>query len=94
MRIVQIGVGGWGQNHIRVLSKLGVLVAICDSDAKKAAAFGGQYSVNHYTAFDDMINSEKFDGAFVVTPHTYPCCNNRKAFACRQARVCRKAHDI
>jgi len=29
MKIVQIGVGGWGKNHTRILSQLGVLSAIC-----------------------------------------------------------------
>ena len=31
MKIVQIGTGGWGKNHTRILSELGVLVAICDA---------------------------------------------------------------
>ena len=35
MKIIQIGVGGWGKNHTRILSQLGVLVAICDADSKK-----------------------------------------------------------
>ena len=36
MRIVQIGTGGWGKNHTRILSKLGVLVAICDANPEKS----------------------------------------------------------
>ena len=35
MRIIQIGIGGWGKNHVRILSQLGVLVAICDVDFQK-----------------------------------------------------------
>ena len=68
MKIVQIGTGGWGKNHARVLSELGVLSAICDTDRKRSQEFGEKYSVNHYESFEDMISSEEFDGAFVVTP--------------------------
>ena len=68
MKIVQIGTGGWGKNHTRILSQLGVLVAVCDSDAQKSKEYGEKYSVNHYDSLDKLLNSEEFDGAFVVTP--------------------------
>ena len=68
MKIVQIGTGGWGKNHTRVLSQLGVLVAVCDTDSQKSKEYGEKYSVNHYTTLEDIISFEEFDGAFVVTP--------------------------
>ena len=70
MKIVQIGTGGWGKNHARILSHLGVLSAICDADPQKSKEYGEKYSVNHYTSLDELLASEKekFDGAFVVTP--------------------------
>ncbi|EIJ65211.1 oxidoreductase, NAD-binding domain protein [Candidatus Nitrosopumilus salaria BD31] len=68
MRIVQIGTGGWGKNHTRILSQLGVLVAVCDTDSEKSKEYGEKYSVNHYETLDKLLNSEDFDGAFVVTP--------------------------
>ena len=68
MKIIQIGVGGWGKNHTRVLSQLGVLTAICDADVQKSKEYGEKYSVNYYQSLDELLNSEKFDGAFVVTP--------------------------
>jgi len=68
MKIVQIGTGGWGKNHIRVLSELGVLVAVCDVDSQKSKEYGEKYSVNHYESLDELFSSEEFDGAFVVTP--------------------------
>jgi len=40
MKIVQIGTGGWGKNHTRVLSELGVLVAVCDVDSQKSKEYG------------------------------------------------------
>ena len=68
MRIAQIGTGGWGKNHARILSELDVLVAVCDTDSQKSMEYGKRYSVNHYETLDDLLCSEEFDGAFVVTP--------------------------
>jgi len=68
MKIVQIGTGGWGKNHTRILSQLGVLVAVCDIDSEKSKEYGEKYSVNHYETLDELLNSEDFDGAFIVTP--------------------------
>jgi len=68
MKIVQIGTGGWGKNHTRVLSELGVLVAVCDADSQKSKEYGEKYAVNHYETLDELLASEEFDGAFVVTP--------------------------
>ncbi len=68
MKIVQIGTGGWGKNHTRILSELGVLVAVCDADSQKSKEYGEKYSVNHYESLDELLNIEEFDAAFVVTP--------------------------
>jgi UDP-N-acetylglucosamine 3-dehydrogenase len=68
MKIVQIGAGGWGKNHIRILSQLGVLSAICDTNPQRSKEYGEKYSVNHYESLDELLQSEEFDGAFVVTP--------------------------
>ena len=68
MKIIQIGTGGWGKNHIRVLSELGVLSAICDTNKERAKEYGEKYSVKYYNNIDEIIQSEEFDGAFVVTP--------------------------
>jgi UDP-N-acetylglucosamine 3-dehydrogenase len=68
MKIVQIGVGGWGKNHARILSQLNVLVAVCDTDNQKSKDFGEKYSINHYDTLDKLLISEEFDAAFVVTP--------------------------
>ena len=77
MKIVQIGTGGWGKNHTRILSELGVLVAICDINPDKSKEYGEKYSVNNYESLDEILRSEEFDGAFVVTPNinTHTNCN-------------------
>ncbi len=68
MKIVQIGTGGWGKNHTRILSQLEVLVAVCDTNSQKSKEYGEKYSVNHYESLDELLAAEEFDGAFVVTP--------------------------
>ncbi|MGH1566468.1 MAG: Gfo/Idh/MocA family protein [Nitrosopumilus sp.] len=74
MKIVQIGIGGWGKNHIRILSQLGVLSAICDIDSQKCKEYGKKYAVNHYESLEKLLDFEEFDGAIITTPtstHTY-----------------------
>ena len=68
MKIAQIGIGGWGKNHTRILSQLGVLSAVCDVDKDRSKEFGEQFSVNHYDSVDSLLDSEQFDAAFVCTP--------------------------
>lgn len=68
MRVAQIGVGGFGKNHTRILSQLGVLSAVCDSDLSKSKEFGARYSVNYHSSIDSLLESEQFDAAFVCTP--------------------------
>ncbi len=70
MKIAQIGTGGFGKNHARILSQLGVLSAICDANTSRAEEFGKKYNVNHYTSLDLLLKSENFDAAFVCTPTT------------------------
>ena len=68
MKVVQIGVGGWGKNHSRVLSEFGVLSAVCEADLQRAEEFGKKYSVNFYDSFESLLEQEEFDAALVCTP--------------------------
>ena len=68
MKIIQIGTGGWGKNHTRILSEFGVLSAICDMNKERAKEFGEKYNVNYYDSLDQIMTNEDFDGAFVCTP--------------------------
>ncbi len=68
MKIVQIGTGGWGKNHTRILAQLEVLTAVCDTNKERSEEYGEKYSVNHYDSVDSLLDSENFDGAFVCTP--------------------------
>ena len=68
MKVIQIGVGGWGKNHSRVLSEFGVLSAVCDANSQRAEEFGKKYSVNFYDSFESLLEQEEFDAALVCTP--------------------------
>lgn len=68
MKVVQIGMGGFGKNHTRILSQLDVLSAVCDIDKEKSKEFGKKYAVNSYDSVDALLESEDFDAAFVCTP--------------------------
>ena len=70
MKIAQIGTGGFGKNHARILSQLGSLSAICDANSSRAEEFGKRYNVNYHTSLDSLLKLENFDAAFVCTPTT------------------------
>ena len=68
MKIIQIGTGGWGKNHSRVLSEFGVLSAVCDMNKERAKEVGEKYDVNYYDSLSEIMINEDFDGAFICTP--------------------------
>jgi UDP-N-acetylglucosamine 3-dehydrogenase len=68
VRIAVIGTGGWGKNHVRVFSELGNLVAVCDLDPSRAAAFSEKYRVKGYSSVDEMLEKERPDGVTICTP--------------------------
>jgi UDP-N-acetylglucosamine 3-dehydrogenase len=68
VRIAVIGTGGWGKNHVRVLSELGHLAAVCDIDRARAESFAERYRVKGYSDVDQMLRAEAPDGVTVCTP--------------------------
>lgn len=68
MKIAQIGAGGWGKNHARVLSQLGILCAICDANKATADEYAKKYSVASYDSVDELLSRQEFDAALVCTP--------------------------
>ena len=62
-----IGLGGWGKNHVRVLSELGVLVAVCDRNKDKALLYSSKYNVKGYDSFEAMLSEEQLDAAVICT---------------------------
>jgi len=68
LKVVQIGVGGWGKNHSRILSEFDVLSAVCDANSERAEEFGKKHSVNFYNSLESLLDQEKFDAALICTP--------------------------
>lgn len=68
MKVLQVGTGGWGKNHARILSQTGSLAAVCDADAERAAESGRRHGVPHYTSVSDALSAERFGAAIVCTP--------------------------
>ena len=83
VRIAVIGTGGWGKNHVRVLSDSGDLAAVCDLDAKRAESFAEKYRVKGYSDVDRMLKAESPDGVTVCTP-----ASTHFAVASKTLRAC------
>ena len=67
IKIGVIGVGGWGKNHLRVLSELGALDAICDISEERVRDNSRKYGVEGYTDVDAFLR-RGLDGVIVSTP--------------------------
>jgi len=68
VRIAVIGTGGWGKNHVRVMSELGNLVAVCDLDKSRATQYAEKFRVKAYSDVDEMLREERPDGVTICTP--------------------------
>jgi len=68
LKVAQIGTGGWGKNHTRILSQLNALAAICDLNEDNCKKYSTQYDVNGYTSIEELLKNEEFDAAVICTP--------------------------
>ncbi|RTL57217.1 MAG: Gfo/Idh/MocA family oxidoreductase [Sphingobacteriales bacterium] len=65
-----IGCGAIGKRHAAIISSMGVLKAVCDTDIKKAKAFARQYDARFYTDINLLLNKETgIDVAVICTPN-------------------------
>jgi UDP-N-acetylglucosamine 3-dehydrogenase len=69
-RVGVVGTGGWGKNHLRVFSEMGVLCCLCDIDPVRAEQWSTKYGCKAYTDLEKMLSSEKLDAVTVCTPTT------------------------
>lgn len=76
-KILLLGVGRWGQNHLRVLNSLPIELFVCETDDKRLepARKLGIKPENLGRNYKDFI--QKVDGAVVVTPAQthFPICS-------------------
>src|SRR5438034_6306204 len=65
-----IGTGFWGENQVRVLrqSRMADLVAICDTNEKRAREIGTKYAVPWYTDLDKFLRVSRLEAVTVCTP--------------------------
>ncbi len=68
MRVALLGGGNWGKNHARVLSSLGVLSAIVDTDPKGRAILQAEYPNVKVYEHQSKISAANTDAVVVATP--------------------------
>ncbi|MCY6379344.1 Gfo/Idh/MocA family protein [Hoeflea prorocentri] len=65
--VAVIGCGYWGRNHVRTLSELGALYAVCDEDKIRAADLAGQFGVASMD-MEDVLSSSDIDAVVLALP--------------------------
>ena len=68
VKIAVIGVGGWGKNHLRVLSKINCLTAFCDINRERVNLYQKQYGIKGYDSVDELLSNEDLDAVTICTP--------------------------
>jgi UDP-N-acetylglucosamine 3-dehydrogenase len=65
-----IGTGFWGENQVRVLrqSRIAELMAICDSNKKRAREIGTKYGVPWYSDVGKFLKVPNLEAVTVCTP--------------------------
>src|SRR2546426_9248434 len=65
-----IGTGFWGENQVRVFrqSRMADLVAICDTNEKRAKEIGTKYGVAWYSDVSKFLRASKVEAVTVCTP--------------------------
>lgn len=65
--VAVVGIGNWGKNFVRVCYELGVLVAICDHNTKKADLFSFEYEVSVKT-WPEILLDKSIEAVAIVLP--------------------------
>jgi len=69
IRIAIIGAGYWGKNLVRNFAELGVLSAICDSNANSLRQFSDKYpGIKLSESHIDIFNNKTIAGVIIATP--------------------------
>ncbi|HJN37282.1 MAG TPA: Gfo/Idh/MocA family oxidoreductase [Gammaproteobacteria bacterium] len=67
VKIAVIGVGRWGQNHIRTVHQLGHLAVICSEHLEDSSRLAKEYDVLALSV-EDMLAEDDIDGVIISTP--------------------------
>jgi UDP-N-acetylglucosamine 3-dehydrogenase len=72
LNVAVVGAGFWGKNHVRVFSNLNQanLLAVCDTDERRAKDISGKYHVQSFTKVEKLVNAKEIDALSICTPTT------------------------
>ena len=69
MKIGLIGAGAWGQNHLRVWKRLGVLAVVCEADDTRRSRFQDEHPDIRFTPLlRDLTGDPAIRGIIIATP--------------------------
>ena len=88
---ILVGCGRIGKRHAEEISRVGTLVAVCDTDIGKARCFGEQYNVPFFGSLNETLKSGLItDFASICTPNglhasqTIACFNHGLHVICEK----------
>ncbi|MEI6337015.1 MAG: Gfo/Idh/MocA family oxidoreductase [Verrucomicrobiota bacterium] len=93
IRIAIVGTGGMANSHAHEFQKIKgcKIVAVCDVDTARAAAFAEKYHVKrHFSNLTDMLNGAESDAVSIVTPDSTHAKLGLQAVAAGQHVLCEK----
>ena len=67
-RVLVVGVGAMGWNHVRVCSEIGILCGVCDQNISEADRVAEEFGVPGFYEIDDAIAELDPDGIIIATP--------------------------
>ena len=70
LKFAIVGCGRIAQRHAEHINNLGILVAVCDIELKKAISLATQYNANTYQSIEDLLfNETSIDVVAICTPN-------------------------
>ncbi|MFX1605691.1 MAG: Gfo/Idh/MocA family protein [Promethearchaeota archaeon] len=67
-RIVIVGTGNMGRIHARILSDMGVLVGVADTDKSTVKKVAKSHNTKAFYDFESMLDETKPEGVVIATP--------------------------
>ncbi len=78
-----VGAGGWGKNHVRNFSALGVLHTVCDSNAPLLDSYAREYRGVHVTSdFQKVVANHDIRAVVISAPSSLHYSMAKEALLC------------
>ncbi|MCI0449257.1 MAG: Gfo/Idh/MocA family oxidoreductase [Chlorobi bacterium] len=95
LKFAIIGCGRIAKRHAEIISKTAKLSAVCDIKEARAKELSSQYSANHYTLIDDLLENEAaVDVISVCTPNSLHAEHTIKSLKAGHHVLCEKPMAI